>query len=74
MSATADLTLYGDAFWISPYVFSCFVALREKGLPFAVVEVSLADGEQGRDQRVALRKLVDRRRRPHVHAAPASAE
>ena len=49
MATTFDLTLHGDAFWISPYAFSCFVALREKGLPFSVVEVSLADGEQRRD-------------------------
>ncbi len=43
---TSTLTLYGDSFWISPYVFSCFVALREKGLPFTVTEVSLPAGEQ----------------------------
>jgi glutathione S-transferase len=49
MSTSSELTLYGDAFWISPYVFSCFVAMREKGLRFAVSEVSLADGEQRRD-------------------------
>jgi len=42
----ASLTLYGDSFWISPYVFSCFVALREKGLSFTIEEVSLAAGEQ----------------------------
>lgn len=39
------LTLFVDAFWISPYVFSCFVALREKGLPFEATVVSLRDGE-----------------------------
>lgn len=49
MSTTSDLTLHGETFWISPYVFSCFVTLREKGLPFTVVEISLADGEQRRD-------------------------
>jgi glutathione S-transferase len=49
MATIPDPILYGDAFWISPYVFSCFVALREKGVPFSVVEVSLADGEQRRD-------------------------
>ncbi|HZP40765.1 MAG TPA: glutathione transferase [Candidatus Binatia bacterium] len=32
--ADAPLRLYGEPFWISPYVFTCFVALREKGLPF----------------------------------------
>src|SRR5262245_60531631 len=37
-------TLFGETLWISPYVFSSFVALREKGIPFDVVEVALADG------------------------------
>jgi len=40
------LTLYGDAFWISPYVFTCHVALREKGLPFTYVDVALHAGAQ----------------------------
>lgn len=50
MSAMSDatLTLYSEPFWASPYVFSCFVTLREKALPFTVVPVSLADGEQRR--------------------------
>lgn len=38
------LTLYRDAYWISPYVFSCFVALEEKSLPYEVKELSLGDG------------------------------
>jgi glutathione S-transferase len=38
------LTLYRDAFWISPYVFSCFVALEEKGLPYEVKTLSIGDG------------------------------
>ena len=37
--------LYGDLFWISPYGYSCFVALREKEIPFEYVEVSLGDKE-----------------------------
>ncbi|GAC1351630.1 MAG: hypothetical protein NVS3B20_13950 [Polyangiales bacterium] len=41
-----SLNLHGDEFWISPYVFSCFVALREKGLPFEYREVSLGAGAQ----------------------------
>jgi hypothetical protein len=28
------LTLHGEASFVSPYVFSSFVALREKGLEF----------------------------------------
>ncbi len=35
------LKLYTDAFNISPYVFSCFVTLREKGIPFQPVMVGL---------------------------------
>jgi len=41
-----DLVLHGERFWISPYVYSCFVALREKGLPFDVAIVSLDQHEQ----------------------------
>jgi glutathione S-transferase len=40
------LTLHTDAFLISPYVFSCFVALEEKSLPFDVALVSLGDKAQ----------------------------
>jgi len=35
------LTLYLDRFWISPYAFSAFVALEEKGVPFQVKELGL---------------------------------
>ncbi len=41
-------TLYGDAFWISPYFFTAFVALREKGLAFEVREVALHEKAQHR--------------------------
>lgn len=37
------LVLYTDSAWISPYVYSCFVALHEKVLPF---QTSLVDLEQ----------------------------
>jgi glutathione S-transferase len=40
----AAFTLFVEPFYFSPYVFSSFVALREKKVPFAVVEVSLVDG------------------------------
>lgn len=40
------LTLFADTFWISPYVFSCFVTLREKGLDFSVDPVALQSKEQ----------------------------
>lgn len=44
------LTLYRDAFWISPYVFSCWIALTEKELAFDAREVSLGDAAQKRDE------------------------
>jgi glutathione S-transferase len=39
------LVLHGETLWASPYVFSSWVALHEKGLRFAVREVSLVDLE-----------------------------
>ena len=36
--------LLGNATWTSPYVLSCFVALREKGLAFEVNDVALHTG------------------------------
>jgi len=35
------LTLYSDRFWISPWVFSCYVTLKEKGVPFEIVDLAL---------------------------------
>jgi len=46
MAPPAQLALHGDRFWISPYVYSCFVALTEKGVPFDMVEVALDRKEQ----------------------------
>lgn len=46
MTMSAPLRLHGDALWISPYVFSAYVALREKGLPFEAVPVALHQGAQ----------------------------
>jgi len=43
------MILYVDRFWISPYVFSCFVALREKGIAFETREVGLDRGGQKTD-------------------------
>ena len=42
----APLTLFGETLWISPYVCSSFVALAEKGVPFAVEELALGRGDQ----------------------------
>jgi len=41
MSSAAPLELFVETLWISPYTFSSFVALKEKGLEFEVTEVSL---------------------------------
>jgi glutathione S-transferase len=41
-----SLVLYGEPLWDSPYVFSAFVGLREKGLPFEVRIVDLDRGQQ----------------------------
>jgi glutathione S-transferase len=41
-----SLILYGSEMWNSPYVLSCFVALREKGLPFESRLVALHSGAQ----------------------------
>jgi glutathione S-transferase len=48
MTAPGRLVLYVDAFFISPYAFSSFVALREKGLPFETNTVALQDKAQHR--------------------------
>ncbi len=43
-----EIVLYGNDGWTSPYVFSAFVALREKGLPFTMKLVSLEKQEHQR--------------------------
>lgn len=40
------LVLYADTMWTSPYVFSVFVTLREKGLPFDIESVALESRAQ----------------------------
>lgn len=40
------MLLYGNTTWSSPYVLSCFVALREKGIAFDMGVVALDRGEQ----------------------------
>ncbi len=47
------LTLYVDGFWISPYALSAFVALEEKGLPYAVRELKLNKKEHHQGQYLA---------------------
>jgi glutathione S-transferase len=41
---SARLVLLGNSTWTSPYVLSCFAALREKGLDFEVTDVALDTG------------------------------
>jgi glutathione S-transferase len=40
----SDLVLYSDPFFVSPYVFSSFVALTEKQLPFELATMDLTGG------------------------------
>lgn len=37
--------LHVETLWISPYVFSSFVALKEKGITFEVANVALIEGD-----------------------------
>eukprot|EP01116_Phalansterium_solitarium_P004897 TRINITY_DN16108_c0_g1_i1.p1 TRINITY_DN16108_c0_g1~~TRINITY_DN16108_c0_g1_i1.p1 ORF type:complete len:219 (-),score=97.45 TRINITY_DN16108_c0_g1_i1:181-837(-) len=46
MSTDKQITFYSDGFWISPFVFSVYVALKEKGLPFTLKEVELHNKHQ----------------------------
>ncbi len=41
-----SLVLFGESFWISPYVFTCYVALKEKGIPFEVRPIALYEKAQ----------------------------
>jgi glutathione S-transferase len=49
MTRHDGLVLYGNDMWSSPYVLSCFVALREKQLPFEMRTVALHEGAQRTD-------------------------
>jgi len=42
------VVLYGNKDWTSPYVFSCFVVLEEKGVPYRMELLDLASGEHRR--------------------------
>jgi glutathione S-transferase len=46
MADMESLVLHVDGFWISPYAFSVFVCLQEKGLPFETRLVNLHDKAQ----------------------------
>jgi glutathione S-transferase len=48
-----SLVLCVEPRWISPYVFACFVALREKKVPFDVRVLDLAKDETRAEQYVA---------------------
>lgn len=53
------IVLYAEPNWDSPYVYTAFVALKEKGLPFEVTVLDLDRGEQRearyRDQSITAR-------------------
>lgn len=57
--ADDKLILYGDSSWTSPYVFSSFVALKEKGLAFEMRLMSLPKKET-REQQYTARSLTGR--------------
>ncbi len=46
MTIEPSIRLFGDSFYISPYVFSVYVALREKDLVFEYVPVALHKAQQ----------------------------
>lgn len=48
-SASSPLILHADPFWVSPYVFTTFVALKEKGAPFEMRVVDLGKGEHRKE-------------------------
>jgi glutathione S-transferase len=45
---SSELVLFADSFWVSPYVLSSFVALREKKLEFEVRTIDLRGGQHRR--------------------------
>ena len=53
------IILYGEQLWDSPYVFTVFVALSEKRIPFETRIVDLSKGEQ-REPGYAARSLTER--------------
>jgi glutathione S-transferase len=53
------MLLFGNTNWTSPYVLSCFVALREKRLPFEVKTIALNLGAQ-REPSFAKQSLTSR--------------
>jgi glutathione S-transferase len=42
------VTLWGEVYWFSPYVFSVFAALKEKGVPFETKLIDVYSAEQHR--------------------------
>ncbi len=44
MTDASALTLYVDAYWCSPFDYSCYVALREKGLEFNTTRAIIRSG------------------------------
>ncbi|HTT70922.1 MAG TPA: glutathione transferase [Anaeromyxobacteraceae bacterium] len=57
--ADEKLVLWGEKNYESPYVFSVYVALKEKGLPFEMRTFSLDQGEHRKGE-YALRSLTGR--------------
>jgi len=74
-AAMADLSLTVDVHWTSPYAFSAFVGLREKGLAFDVEEVALQRKEHQRPEYLAtsLTGRVPRLRHQDFYLSESSA-
>jgi glutathione S-transferase len=56
---SSRIVLYTDSFWISPYVFSCFVALHEKNVEFEADPIALQRKEH-HDQKYRDRSITGR--------------
>lgn len=41
----SEITLWADARWVSPWVLSVWIALKEKNVPFSVQELDLGAGQ-----------------------------
>jgi glutathione S-transferase len=48
--AVMSITLWGEIYYFSPYVFSAFVGLKEKGVPFEMRLIDVYSDEQSRPE------------------------
>lgn len=69
------MKLFIDRFWISPYVFSSFIALKEKGISFETVEIALdkKENQRGDYSRISYTSRVPAISDGEFHLAESSA-